>query len=131
MEDASPVKSHRPWTTAPAPPPAPLPPPTGHTSVTEVLEQLLLVGRRAGAEVTIDVRQGAAIRGELRRQDEQVLLQLASRAVRDLGGRRRRATPTIEVRLGHRTLELATVDRAAIADVLRVPVQDPAIGLAG
>jgi hypothetical protein len=125
------VKSHRPRTTTPAPPPAPLPPPTGHTSVTEVLEQLLLVGRRAGAEVTIDVRQGVAIRGELRRQDEQVLLQLAARAVRDLGGRRRRTTPTIEVRLGHGTFELATVDRAAVPDVLRVPVQDPVIGLAG
>jgi hypothetical protein len=114
-----------------SPRPAPVSSGPGLVPVTEVLEQLLSVARRAGAEVTIDVRQGLAIRGELRRDDEQLLLQLAVRTVREIGGRRRRTTPTLDVRLGHRALEVAAVDRAAVPDLVRVAVEDPAIDLVG
>jgi hypothetical protein len=95
--------------------------------VTEVLEQLLLTASRGGADATIDVRGGPAIRGGLALEHERELNRLAARTVRELGGRRRRTAPSLAIRLDHDTLEVATVDRAGVHDVVRVPVV-PRIG---
>jgi hypothetical protein len=90
--------------------------------VTEVLEQLLLLASRGGADATIDVRGGPAIRGGLAAEHERELDRRVTRAVRELGGRRRRTTPSLTIRLDHETLEVAMVDRAGVHDVVRVPV---------
>jgi hypothetical protein len=90
--------------------------------VTEVLEQLLLLASRGGAEATIDVRGGPAIRGGIAAEHEHELSRRAARTVRELGGRRRRTTPSLAIRLDHDTLEVAMVDRAGNQDVVRLPV---------
>jgi hypothetical protein len=90
--------------------------------VSEVLERLLLIASRGGADATIDVRGGPAIRGGLALEHERELDRLAARTVRQLGGRRRRTVPTLAIRLDHDTLEVATLDRAGVRDVVRVPV---------
>jgi hypothetical protein len=90
--------------------------------VTEVLEQLLLLASRGGADATIDVRGGPAIRGGIAAEHERELTRLAARTVRELGGRRRRTTPSLAIRLDHDTLEVAMVDRAGVQDVVRLPV---------
>jgi hypothetical protein len=98
---------------------------TATVPVTEVLEGLLVVARRGGAEATIDVRGGPAIRGGVAPEHERELLRSAARAVRELGGRRRRTSPSIGIRLDHDGLEVATVDRAMVRDLVRVPVVPP------
>jgi hypothetical protein len=90
--------------------------------VSEVLERLLLIASRGGADATIDVRGGPAIRGGLVLEHERELSRLAARTVRQLGGRRRRTVPSFAIRLDHETLEVAMVDRAGVHDVARVPV---------
>jgi hypothetical protein len=99
--------------------------PADAVPLTEVLEQVLTLGRRGGAEVSIDVQDAPAIRGAIHPTDLHTLTRLAARAVRELGGRRRRVTPVLDVRVVGGALEVFAIDRAAAQDELRIAVSEP------